>query len=189
MESLDPGAHRAGGAGARGTLLTIKAGHAGPTAPIGLPLGIGMQHAHGHRSCWDLSLAAHERTWGTSGTMSHTGIQTRFLLPVMPREACPSLLVSPPLTPCTSLPACFPGLQALQLSKGLGTNTIPAHPDPHTSLDLTGSGHEAVSQWHCQPQGGDREPERQLYQELGPANGEMQEWTPRGNFHPKSAAV
>lgn len=74
---LEPGAHGAGGAGAGGRLLTITS-HAGPAAPIGLPLRIGMQHAHGQRSCWDLSLAAHERTWGTSGTMSHTGMRRAF---------------------------------------------------------------------------------------------------------------
>lgn len=192
---LDPGAHMAGGAGAGGRLPTIAASHAGPTAPIGLPLGIGMQHAHGYRSCWDLSLAAHERTWGTSGTMSHTGMQTGFLLPVMPREACPSLLVSPPSPaphPLHSPRHSFPSLpvsrgsepRALQLSKSLGTNTIPARPDPHTSLDLTGNGHDTVSQWRCHPQRGDREPESQLHQELGPASEEMQEWTngPQGGI-------
>lgn len=160
-----------------------------PQHPSGFPLRIGMQHAHGQGSCRDLSLAAHERTWGTSGTVSHTGMQDGLFATSHARRSLsfpagiPSSAPHPLHSPRHSLPSLPLSQdydpQALQLSKGLGTNTIPARPDPHTSLDLTGSRHDTVSQWHCQPQGGDREPESQLHQELGSANGEIQEWTYR----------
>lgn len=198
-----PASHGAGGGGGAGGRLITITSHASPASPIGFPLRIGMQHTHGQRSCRDLSLAAHERTWGTSGTMSHTGMRRAFGYQSHPEKPVPPCWHPFPSPSGPALSQAQPPLlpaprgwdpPALQLPKGLGTNTIPARPDPHTSLDLTGSGHDTVSQWHCQPQGWDKEPKSQLHQELGPVSGEMQEWTngPQGaisilNQHPSES--
>lgn len=119
--------------------------------------------------------------------MSHTGTRDGLFatsharrslsLPAGVPFPAPHPLHSPGAQP--SLPACSRGLwpAGSPAPQGLGTNTVPAHPDPHTSLDPTGSAHDAASQWHCQPQGGDREPESHQHQELGPASGKTQGWT------------
>lgn len=130
-----------------------------------------------------MSLAAHERTRGTSGTMSHTGMRDGLFatsharrslsLPAGVPSPAPHPLHSPGAHSLPSLPAPWsPGAPT-----HAGTNTIPAGPEPHTSLDPTGSARDAVSQRHCQPQGGDRQPESHRHQELGPVSGETREWT------------
>lgn len=94
-----------------------------PQHPSGFPPGIGMQQAHGQRSCQDLSLAAHERTWGTSGTMSHPRMQDWLFATSHARRSLsfPAGIPSPAPHPCTLpgtiFPSClFPGALTHQLS-------------------------------------------------------------------------
>lgn len=102
-------------------------GHAGAGELAGSPSAC--KHAGCQRSCRDLSLAAHERIWGTWGRLSHIWAWDRLLAAVTPGEPrhCLDQLLLPALGSEPVVP------QPLAVLKAVPRTLSPLHPQTQTA--------------------------------------------------------